>query len=302
VRTAPGSSMPCALLGAARPRATLRLPRRTTSPTFTCRPRAAPTCDDGPRSFAPTQQSGRCSCGPACVDEFLDRYAVILHSYQRQTTGRRARSSICRFAAHAAASSSPLEPFRAWSICCPTRESMRQNRSRAARLPSGRSRRRSAREATRRLREREERHFRPTRTLTRAATGRSFDTTDARQRTGPPLANPNAGELLVSAGAGWDFVDHRRPAPFACGITFSLLSGDSNHPPVHVVVDAPNRAHHRRHPRGTLAHSPTPRWLIARRWSSASCRRVGVDDDSCSRAMGLLQIEHFSFRGAGSAA
>jgi hypothetical protein len=61
---------------------------------------------------------------------------------------------------------------------------------------------------------------------------------DAAARAAAALANPNAGELLISAAAGWEFADLGGRAHSGGGSHGSLLAGDSEVPMLTVGVDA----------------------------------------------------------------
>ncbi len=66
-----------------------------------------------------------------------------------------------------------------------------------------------------------------------------LDYPDALNRTWSALANPNAGELLISAAAGWEFVDIGGRHHAGGGSHGSLVEGDSIVPVLTVGVDAP---------------------------------------------------------------
>jgi hypothetical protein len=65
-----------------------------------------------------------------------------------------------------------------------------------------------------------------------------LDCPDAAVRATAALANPNAGELLVSAAAGWEFADLAGRHHAGGGSHGSLLAGDSEVPMLTVGVDA----------------------------------------------------------------
>jgi predicted AlkP superfamily pyrophosphatase or phosphodiesterase len=65
-----------------------------------------------------------------------------------------------------------------------------------------------------------------------------LDQPDALHRSWSALANPNAGELLVSAAAGWEFADLGGRHHAGGGSHGSLLEGDSIVPLLTVGVDA----------------------------------------------------------------
>lgn len=66
----------------------------------------------------------------------------------------------------------------------------------------------------------------------------SIDHPDAAQRLRSALANPNAGDLLVSAAEGWEFADIGGRHHAGGGSHGSLVAGDSFVPMVTVGVDA----------------------------------------------------------------
>jgi len=61
---------------------------------------------------------------------------------------------------------------------------------------------------------------------------------DAAGRARAALANPNAGELLVSAAEGWEFADLGGRHHSGGGSHGSLLAGDSIVPVLTIGVDA----------------------------------------------------------------
>jgi type I phosphodiesterase/nucleotide pyrophosphatase len=62
---------------------------------------------------------------------------------------------------------------------------------------------------------------------------------DAALRARSALANPNAGELLVSAAAGWEFADLGGRHHAGGGSHGSLVAGDSTVPLLTIGIDAP---------------------------------------------------------------
>jgi predicted AlkP superfamily pyrophosphatase or phosphodiesterase len=62
---------------------------------------------------------------------------------------------------------------------------------------------------------------------------------DAARRVRSALANPNAGELLVSAAAGWEFADLGGRHHAGGGSHGSLVAGDSTVPILTIGIDAP---------------------------------------------------------------
>jgi predicted AlkP superfamily pyrophosphatase or phosphodiesterase len=65
-----------------------------------------------------------------------------------------------------------------------------------------------------------------------------LDHPDAAARAAAALANPNAGELIVSAAAGWEFADLAGRHHLGGGSHGSLLAGDSEVPMLTVGVEA----------------------------------------------------------------
>jgi hypothetical protein len=66
-----------------------------------------------------------------------------------------------------------------------------------------------------------------------------LDHPDALHRSWSALANPNAGELLISAAEGWEFVDIGGRHHAGGGSHGSLVAGDSIVPLLKVGIDAP---------------------------------------------------------------
>ena len=102
---------------------------------------------------------------------------------------------------------------RARSISCRTRASTRRS-SRAGSTASSRSRRRFAARATRRSRgatARSSASAPPADGWETSGDAAILDHPDALRRVWSALANPNAGELLVSAAEGWELDRSRRP-------------------------------------------------------------------------------------------
>ena len=67
---------------------------------------------------------------------------------------------------------------------------------------------------------------------------RELEHPDAAERVRAALANPNAGELLVSAAEGWEFVDLGGRHHQGGGSHGSLVAGDSFVPLLTIGVDA----------------------------------------------------------------
>src|SRR5262249_53338133 len=88
-------------------------------------------------------------------------------------------------------------------------------------------------------REREELRFRPAGDGWQTSGDESIlDYPDALHRAWQALANPKAGEVLVSAAEGWEFVDLGGRHHAGGGSHGSLVAGDSIGPVVTVRVDA----------------------------------------------------------------
>ena len=69
-----------------------------------------------------------------------------------------------------------------------------------------------------------------------------LDHPDGLERAWAALANPNAGELLVSAASGWEFSDLARRHHSGGGSHGSLLIGDSEVPMLTVGLDVEPRS------------------------------------------------------------
>ncbi len=175
------------------------------------------------------------------VDEFLDRYALILHSDHGQTNVDRAAQLELPLAAHADSIVVTASNRAGQIYLLPDAHVDAATLARALdaepsvettiRLEGG--------EAVAR-REGEELRFR------RVADGWEttgdvsiLDYADALDRTWSALANPNAGELLISATQGWEFVDIGGRHHAGGGSHGSLVEGDSIVPVLTVGVDAP---------------------------------------------------------------
>ena len=175
------------------------------------------------------------------ADEFLDRYAVILHSDHGQTTVSRAAQLELPLVSHAdsivvAASNRAgqvylLPDARVDAATLARALDAEQSVETTLRLEDG--------EAVAR-RTGEELRFRP------AADGWDtngdatiLDYPDALHRSWSALANPNAGELLISAAEDWEFVDIGGRHHSGGGSHGSLVEGDSIVPLLTVGVDAP---------------------------------------------------------------
>jgi predicted AlkP superfamily pyrophosphatase or phosphodiesterase len=175
------------------------------------------------------------------VDAFLDRYAVIVHSDHGQTTVEHAAQLELPLASHAD-SIVVTASNRAGQIYL-----LPDARVDAATLARALDAEPSV-ETTLRLEGDEAVARREGEELRFSRTGDGWETTgdaaildypDALQRTWSALANPNAGELLISAAAGWEFVDIGGRHHAGGGSHGSLVAGDSIVPVLTVGVDAP---------------------------------------------------------------
>jgi predicted AlkP superfamily pyrophosphatase or phosphodiesterase len=173
-------------------------------------------------------------------DEFLERYAVVLHSDHGQTPVQRA-----------AQLETPLLPFvddivvtasnRAGQVYLlpDARVDAAQLAQRLDGQPSVETTlRREGGEAVAR-REGEELRFQPSAGgWTTSGDAAILDHPDALHRAWCALANPNAGELLVSAAEGWELVDIGGRHHAGGGSHGSLVAGDSIVPLLTIGVDA----------------------------------------------------------------
>jgi predicted AlkP superfamily pyrophosphatase or phosphodiesterase len=175
------------------------------------------------------------------VDEFLERYAVILHSDHGQTDVDRAAQLELPLASYADSIVVTASNRAGQVYLLPD---ARVDAATLARALDGEP----AVETTLRLegdeavarREREELRFRRTADGWETTGDASIlDYPDALNRTWSALANPNAGELLISAASGWEFVDLGGRHHAGGGSHGSLLEGDSIVPVLTVGVDAP---------------------------------------------------------------
>ena len=177
-------------------------------------------------------------------DAFLDRYAVILHSDHGQTTVDRAAQlelPLARFSDDIVVTASN----RAGQVYL--LPDARFDAGDLARALAGEV----AVEATLRLegddavarREGEELRFRPSESGWETSGDASIlDHPDALHRCWSALANPNAGELLVSAAPGWELVDIGGRHHSGGGSHGSLGEGDSVVPLLTIGLDsAPSR-------------------------------------------------------------
>jgi predicted AlkP superfamily pyrophosphatase or phosphodiesterase len=178
------------------------------------------------------------------ADAFLERYAVILHSDHGQTPVERAtqlESSLTAHADHVVVTASN----RAGQVYL--LPGARVDAEILARSFDGDE----TVEVTLRLehdeavarRDGEELRFRPSTAASPTGWETSGDTAildhpDALHRAWSALANPNAGELLVSAAPGWEFADLGGRHHAGGGSHGSLVEGDSVVPVLSVGVDA----------------------------------------------------------------
>jgi Type I phosphodiesterase / nucleotide pyrophosphatase len=173
-------------------------------------------------------------------DAFIERYAVILHSDHGQTTVERAAQlelPLARYADSVVVTASnragqvyllPEARFEAADLA------LSLDREAAVETTL----RREGDEAVAR-RDGEELRFRPTEAGWETSGDASIlDHPDALHRSWSALANPNAGELLVSAAEGWELLDIGGRAHSGGGSHGSLVAGDSLVPMLTVGIDA----------------------------------------------------------------
>jgi predicted AlkP superfamily pyrophosphatase or phosphodiesterase len=173
-------------------------------------------------------------------DEFLERYAVLLHSDHGQTQ-----------IAQAARLEAPLASFGDEIVVAASNRAGQVYLHRGAPVEAAQlahaldgepsvelSLRREGDEAVAR-REGEELRFRPGADDWETSGDRAIlDHPDALHRAWSALANPAAGELLVSAAAGWEFADLGGGHHAGGGSHGSLTAGDSIVPLLTIGVDA----------------------------------------------------------------
>jgi predicted AlkP superfamily pyrophosphatase or phosphodiesterase len=173
-------------------------------------------------------------------EEFLERYAVILHSDHGQTTVERAaqlESPLARFSDDIVVTASN-RAGQVYLLPDARFEPADLARSLDGEPAVETTLRREGDEAVAR-REGEELRFRPTDTSWETTGDTSIlDHPDALHRCWSALANPNAGELLVSAAAGWELLDIGGRHHSGGGSHGSLTDGDSWVPLLTVGVDA----------------------------------------------------------------
>jgi hypothetical protein len=175
------------------------------------------------------------------ADAFLERYAVILHSDHGQTAVDRTAQLDGLLAAHADSIVALGSNRAGQAYLLPD---ARVDAATLARALDGEP----SVDTTLRLedddavarRDGEELRFRPDGDGWATSGDASLlDQPDALHRAWSALANPNAGELLVSAAPGWEFVDLGGRHHSGGGSHGSLLEGDSVVPVLTVGVDAP---------------------------------------------------------------
>jgi hypothetical protein len=176
------------------------------------------------------------------VDEFLDRYAVIVHSDHGQTTVDRAAQLELPLSAHAdsivvtasnrAGQVYLLPDARLDAATLAQALDIEPSVETTLRLEDG--------EAVAR-RSGEELRFRPEQGGGWQTTGDAsiLGYPDAFQRAWWALANPNAGELLISATEGWEFADIGGRHHAGGGSHGSLVEGDSIVPVLTIGVETP---------------------------------------------------------------
>ena len=173
-------------------------------------------------------------------DEFLERYAVILHSDHGQTTVQDAAQlelPLARFSNEivVTASNRAGQVYLLPDARC---EAADLARSLDGEVAVETTLRREGDEAVAR-REGEEVRFHPNETGWEWSGDASIlDHPDAFHRSWSALANPNAGELLVSATEGWELMDLGGRHHSGGGSHGSLSEGDSIVPLLTIGVDA----------------------------------------------------------------
>jgi hypothetical protein len=175
------------------------------------------------------------------VDEFLERYAVIVHSDHGQTTVDRAAQlelplgpyadSVVVTASNRAGQVYLLPDARIDAATLARALDGEPSVETTLRLEDG--------EAVARRDGEELRFRRDGDDWVTSGDASILDHPDALHRSFAALANPNAGELLVSAAAGWEFVDIGGRDHAGGGSHGSLTAGDSIVPLLTIGVDAP---------------------------------------------------------------
>ena len=228
------------------------------------------------------------------ADAFFERYAVVLLSDHGQTRGL----------AGGAARGTP----------CGTRGRHRRCRveSRRADLPAARrarrrvgdracARRRAVRRGDAVARGRRRGCTPRTRRASLPTYGDGWETSgdtsildypDALHRAWQALANPNAGEVLVSAAPGWEFVDLGGRHHAGGGSHGSLVEGDSIVPVVTVGIDAAIERITDVTP-ALIAHAATTALPDRRAMVEQQLRARGIDDERVLAAMARVPRELF---------
>ncbi len=174
-------------------------------------------------------------------EAFLDRYAVVLVSDHGQTTVDRTVQLEASFASLdreviVTASNRAGQVYLRRQ--CARRSPLRSQRDWTAEPAVELTLRREGEEAIAR-REGEELRFRPSGDgWETAGDAAILDHPDALARSWSALANPNAGELLVSATEGWEFTDLGGRHHAGGGSHGSLVAGDSTVPLLTIGIDA----------------------------------------------------------------
>jgi hypothetical protein len=174
------------------------------------------------------------------ADEFLDRYAVIVHSDHGQTTVSRAAQLELPLASHADSIVVTASNRAGQVYLLPDAHIDAATLARALDAESSveTTLRLEGGEAVAR-RTGEELRFRPVPDGWQTTGDASIlDYPDALHRSWSALANPNAGELLISAAEGWEFVDIGGRHHSGGGSHGSLVEGDSIVPVLTIGVDA----------------------------------------------------------------
>ena len=277
----------------------------TTSPRTPTAPRARRR-----RSPAATRRSARWSRRRAGRDEFLERYAVMLCSDHGQTRVERQRRALGDAASRAVRrrdSSSPPRTAPAMVYRLPGAPDDAAELAAAARRRSTAAEVvlfREGDEAVAR-RDGEELRFGPTATAGRAATTGSSTDPDGLERAWAALANPNAGEVLVSAAA------RASSSPTSAAATTSAAAATarssqatrrcrcsrsgSTRAPARIVDVAPlvARPLRRRGRRATRACRLTCRRGAARDGRARSCAARDITDERVLAAMERVPRELF---------
>ena len=213
----------------------------STSSSTTCRTTTSPRTRSAPRAQEALARSDaaigaliEAAGGP---DEFLERYAVVVCSDHGQTRVDRAVSLQAPFAGVDGVLVTASNRA-GWS----TGSRVPRGCGRAARRLDGEAAAevvlfREGAEAVAR-RDGEELRFAPAAGLAHDGDLGLLDQPDALERSWAALANPNAGELLVSAAAGVEFADLAGRSHLGGGSHGSLDAGDSEVPILTVGIEA----------------------------------------------------------------